>query len=136
MRAITGTRRRWPATSGTLRACGPSPAAGGVLTATLPSTTVTTVAAGTSAGTRAATAASGGPMIQLGAFSSEAAAAKAWTNLSKRFPYLAELGKSVAPTTAGEKTIYRLRAGAGSAANAASLCAKLRVAGENCVVVR
>ncbi|MBL9071189.1 MAG: SPOR domain-containing protein [Sphingopyxis sp.] len=78
----------------------------------------------------------GSATIQLGAFSSEAAAAKAWTNLSKRFPYLAELGKSVAPTTAGEKTIYRLRAGAGSAANAASLCAKLRVAGENCVVVR
>jgi hypothetical protein len=74
--------------------------------------------------------------IQLGAFSSEAAATKAWTTLSKRFPYLADLGKSVSPVKTGEKTVYRLRAGAGSAANAASLCAKLRVAGENCVVVR
>lgn len=81
-------------------------------------------------------AAGGSATIQLGAFSSEAAATKAWTNLSKRFPYLADLGKSVSPTTAGEKTVYRLRASAGSAANAASLCGKLRVAGENCVVVR
>lgn len=78
----------------------------------------------------------GSATIQLGAFSSEAAAAKAWTNLSKRFPYLADLGKSVSPATAGGKTVYRLRASAGSAANAASLCGKLRVAGENCVVVR
>ncbi|HEX2812998.1 MAG TPA: SPOR domain-containing protein [Sphingopyxis sp.] len=80
--------------------------------------------------------AGGSATIQLGAFSSEAAAAKAWTNLSKRFPYLADLGKSVSPATAGGKTVYRLRAAAGSAANAASLCGKLRVAGENCVVVR
>ena len=65
--------------------------------------------------------AGGSATIQLGAFSSEAAAAKAWTNLSKRFPYLADLGKSVSPATAGGKTVYRLRASAGSAANAASL---------------
>lgn len=81
-------------------------------------------------------AAPGSGTIQLGAFSSEAAANKAWTNLSKRFPYLADLGKSISPTEAGEKTVYRLRASAGSAAGAQSLCAKMRVAGENCVVVR
>ena len=80
--------------------------------------------------------AGGSAAIQLGAFSSEAAAAKAWTNLSKRFPYLADLGKSVAPVKTGDKTVYRLRASTGTAANAASLCGKLRVAGENCVVVR
>lgn len=81
-------------------------------------------------------AAPGSGTIQLGAFSSEAAANKAWTDLSKRFPYLADLGKSISPTEAGEKTVYRLRASAGSAAGAQSLCAKMRVAGENCVVVR
>lgn len=78
----------------------------------------------------------GSATIQLGAFSSEAAATKAWTTLSKRFPYLADLGKSVSPVTAGGKTVYRLRASAGSTANATSLCGKLRVAGENCDVVR
>ena len=85
---------------------------------------------------KAAPAPAGGAMIQLGAFSSEAAAAKAWTNLSKRFGYLAELNKSVSPATVESGKVYRLRAAAGSVANAQSLCGKLRVAGENCVVVR
>lgn len=83
-----------------------------------------------------APAASGGAMIQLGAFSSEAAAAKAWANLSKRFAYLADHGQSVSPATVGNGKVYRLRVSAGSAANAANLCGKLRVAGENCVIVR
>lgn len=74
--------------------------------------------------------------IQLGAFSSEGAATKAWTNLSKRFAYLADLNKSVSPAKVENGTVYRLRVSTGSAANAANLCGKLRVAGENCVVVR
>lgn len=81
-------------------------------------------------------AAAGSAMIQLGAFSSDAAAAKAWTNLSKRFAYLAELNKSVSPAKVGDGTVYRLRVAAGTAANASNLCGKLRVAGENCVIVR
>lgn len=81
-------------------------------------------------------AAAGSAMIQLGAFSSDAAAAKAWTNLSRRFAYLADLTKSVSPVKVGDGTVYRLRVSAGTAANAANLCGKLRVAGENCVVVR
>ena len=85
---------------------------------------------------KAAPAAAGSAMIQLGAFSSDAAAAKAWTNLSKRFAYLADLNKSVSPAKVGDGTVYRLRVAAGTAANAANLCGKLRVAGENCVVVR
>lgn len=80
--------------------------------------------------------AQGSTMIQLGAFSSEGAAAKAWTNLSKRFAYLAELNRSISPAKVGEGTVYRLRVSAGTAANASNLCGKLRVAGENCVVVR
>lgn len=79
---------------------------------------------------------SGAAMIQLGAFSSDAAAAKAWTSLSKRFAYLAELKKSVSPAKVGDGTVYRLRVSAGTTANATNLCGKLRVAGENCVVVR
>lgn len=86
--------------------------------------------------TKAVPAASGSAMIQLGAFSSETAAAKAWTSLSKRFAYLADLNKSVSPAKVGDGTVYRLRVSAGTAANATNLCGKLRVAGENCVVVR
>lgn len=85
---------------------------------------------------KAAAVAPGSGMIQLGAFSSEAAATKAWANLSKRFSYLADLGKSVSPAKVGDGTVYRLRVSTGSAANAQNLCGKLRVAGENCVVVR
>jgi len=77
-----------------------------------------------------------GALIQLGAFSSEGAAAKAWTNLSKRFAYLAELDRVISPAKVGSGTVYRLRVPAVTAANAKNLCGKLRVAGENCVVVR
>jgi len=85
---------------------------------------------------KATPAPAGSAMIQLGAFSSEEAAGKAWTNLTKRFAYLSELNKSVSPATVDSGKVYRLRAVAGSAANAQSLCGKLRVAGENCVIVR
>lgn len=85
---------------------------------------------------KAATTTGGSATIQLGAFSSEAAATKAWTNLSKRFAYLSDLNRSVSPAKVGDGTVYRLRASAGTAANAANLCGKLRVAGENCVIVR
>ncbi len=50
--------------------------------------------------------------------------------------YLAELNKSVSPAKVDSGTVYRLRVSGGTAANAANLCGKLRVAGENCVVVR
>jgi SPOR domain len=81
-------------------------------------------------------AAPAGTAIQLGAFSSEGSAAKAWTSLTKRFAYLEGLGQSVAPASVGGKTVYRLRAAAGTAAAASDICAKLRVAGESCAVVR
>ncbi|HLZ78162.1 MAG TPA: SPOR domain-containing protein [Sphingomonas sp.] len=77
--------------------------------------------------------ASGGTQVQLGAFSSEAKANEAWKSLSGRFGYLAALSKSVVPVTSNGKTIYRLRASAGG--QAASICSKLKVAGEACVVI-
>ena len=78
--------------------------------------------------------ASGGSLVQLGAFPTEAVANSAWTSLSKRFAYLAPLGKSVQPVATNGKTLYRLRVNAGSANQAADLCGKLKVAGENCFI--
>lgn len=75
----------------------------------------------------------GGAQIQLGAFGSEAKANAAWKTLSTRFAFLAALPKSVTPVEAGGKTLYRLRAGGGG--QAASVCAKLKVAGESCAVI-
>lgn len=78
----------------------------------------------------------GGALIQLGAYGSEAVARDAWGKLSKRFDYLAPLGSSIEKATVGASTFYRLRAAAPSAAQAATLCGKLKVAGESCLVVR
>ena len=85
---------------------------------------------------RPATAASagGGALVQLGAYPSEAAANTAWTTVSKRFSYVASLGKSVQPVATGGRTLYRLRVNAGSANAAADICGRLRVAGESCFV--
>ena len=85
---------------------------------------------------KAAPAAGSGALVQLGAFSSEGAANKAWGSLSKRFAYLAELNRSVSAADVGGNKVYRLRVAAGTATNAKSLCGKLRVAGENCDIVR
>ena len=70
--------------------------------------------------------------IQLGAFSSQAAATRAWTALSGRFRYLAPLSHSVVPVQSGERTLYRLRA---SGADAAGICRRLRIAGEDCSII-
>lgn len=70
--------------------------------------------------------------IQLGAFSSEASANKAWKALSERFAYLAPLGHSIIPVEQEEKTLYRLRA---NGPDAVSICNRLRIAGEACVTV-
>ncbi len=80
-----------------------------------------------------AATATGGSQVQLGAFSSEAKANEAWKSLSGRFGYLAALSKTVVPVTSNGKTVYRLRASAGG--QASSICSKLKVAGEACVVV-
>lgn len=78
-------------------------------------------------------AAAEGSLVQLGAFDSEAVANATWVKLTKRFAYLAPLEKNIVTAEVGGRTYYRLRANA--AGDAASVCGKLRVAGENCLVV-
>ncbi len=74
-----------------------------------------------------------GRSIQLGAYGNEALARDAWTRFSKRFDYLAELTHSIQPVTVGGTKFYRLRAQAGN--HAGTICGKLKVAGESCLVV-
>lgn len=73
-----------------------------------------------------------GTWIQLGAYDSEAIANTAWRALTAKAPALAQLPKSVVSARVGGKTYYRLRANAGSPANAAALCAEIG----NCMVVK
>ena len=76
-----------------------------------------------------------GATIQLGAFPSQATAKKTWESMSKRFGYLADRSQSIIKADVNGRTYYRLRVTAGSASEAKDLCARLRVAGENCLVV-
>ena len=77
-------------------------------------------------------ASAAGPTIQLGAFSSQATANRAWAALSARFRYLAPLTHSVVPVQRGGRTLYRLRAGG---PDSAGICSRLKIAGEDCAVV-
>ncbi|HEX8214162.1 MAG TPA: SPOR domain-containing protein [Allosphingosinicella sp.] len=79
-----------------------------------------------------AASARGAGAIQLGAFSSEAAADTAWKGLAKRFAYLGPLTHSVVEVKAGDKSLYRLRA---SGPGAADICGRLQIAGEQCVAL-
>ncbi|AJP72043.1 SPOR domain-containing protein [Sphingomonas hengshuiensis] len=78
--------------------------------------------------------AASGSLIQLGAYPDERGANAAWARLSKRFAYLAPLGKSVERGEKDGKPIFRLRVNAGSNGQAKELCGKLKVAGESCYV--
>lgn len=84
----------------------------------------------------ASAGASGGATVQLGSFGSEAEANGAWGAMSKKYGYLAPLGKSVQSAEVGGKTVYRLRVNAGSAGAATALCSKLAAAGQACFVPR
>lgn len=77
-----------------------------------------------------------GSTIQLGAYANQAQAEAGWAALSDRFPAVATLTKLVVPYSANGSTGYRLRAGAASPAEAQRTCQLLKVAGENCFVVR
>ncbi len=124
---LAGTKAR-PATAAAgpagKMASAPMPAAGGKLVAAPPAAPVV----------RPGAVPTSGALVQLGAFGSEAKANQAWIGMTRRFAYLAPLAKSVEAAESGGSTVYRLRANAGG--DAGAICGKLRVAGENCMVVR
>ncbi len=101
----------------------PVPASGGKLVAAPPAKPLP----------NAAMTGASGSLVQLGAFGSEAKANEAWTTLAKRFGYLSALPKSVVVAQVNGSQVYRLRANAGGQASA--VCGKLKVAGENCLIV-
>lgn len=132
--AATAPNRPAAATS---RPAASTPVAGGTATA---ANRTTAGGAGASApaatAAAAATPATGGGTIQLGAFASEATAARAWDGLKGRFAFLAPVNRSIVSATVNGRTVYRLQAAAGSASAARDFCNRLRVAGENCLVLR
>lgn len=123
---ITGRRGdATTVTGGKARTTAAVPGSGGRLTAAAPMTAPKGPVPG---------AASGGSLVQLGAFPSEAAANAAWSAIAKRFGYVATLGKSVQQADVNGRNVYRLKVNAGSAGAAADVCGRLTVAGEKCFV--
>ena len=109
----------------------PAPVSGASrVTAAVPSAPAVAKAAAPSQ--RAPGPSAGSSIIQLGSFPAEAGANAAWARLSKRFNYLAPLGKSVEKADVNGKTVYRLRVNTGSNSQASELCGKLKAAGEAC----
>jgi SPOR domain len=79
----------------------------------------------------------GAVMVQLGAFGDSAKADTAWAGLSKRFGFLSGVNRKIAEASGeGGRKIFRLQAVTANAAAAQQLCAKLKAAGENCLIVK
>lgn len=75
--------------------------------------------------------------VQLGAFSDSAKADQAWAAMGKRFTFLSGSSRRIVEGAAeGGRKVFRLQAVAANPAAAQQLCAKLKAAGENCMVVR
>jgi SPOR domain len=79
----------------------------------------------------------GAGLVQLGAFSDATKADAAWSAMSKRFGFLSGLNRKVAEANGeGGRKVFRLNAVTTNAAAAQQLCAKLKAAGENCIVAK
>jgi len=79
----------------------------------------------------------GAVMVQLGAFGDSAKADAAWAALNKRFGFLAGTNRKIAEANVeGGRKVFRLQAVTANSSEAQQLCAKLKVAGENCLIVR
>lgn len=100
-----------------------------------PSAPVTAPKASNAAANGAAPA--GAVMVQLGAFGDSGKAEEAWTAFGKRFGFLSGTTRRIASADVeGGRKVFRLQAVTANAAAAQQLCAKLKAAGENCLIVR
>ena len=86
----------------------------------------------------AAPAASGGSVLQIGAYKSQADADTAWKAYKAKHPLAAGYSEDVAKVDLGEKgTWYRLRmAGFGDKDQASATCAKLKAEGGDCMLAK
>jgi cell division protein FtsN len=93
--------------------------------------------AGAAASAPAGPTPAGAVMVQLGAFGDAAKADQAWAGLGKRFGFLSGTNRKIAEANGeGGRKIFRLQAVTANAAAAQQLCAKLKAAGENCLIVK
>lgn len=94
----------------------------------------TPVAAATSGAAAAGGADTGGVGVQVGAYSSQAAAEAGWSRLASGNETLKSLRHRILEGSADIGTVYRLQAVAGDLAAANALCASLKASGVACQV--
>lgn len=76
---------------------------------------------------------SGSHLIQLGSFSSEAGARRAWGIYAQSYPELAGYQMVITQAKVRGKTYYRVSAGGFEAASAGSMCGKVKSRGQGCI---
>lgn len=78
-----------------------------------------------------------GRAVRIGTYSSRLQAKKAWSKLVRVYPGIRRLKAVVAPVPSvrNGKTYYRLQFGTTSHAHSAVLCQRMRIVGQNCVVI-
>jgi Flp pilus assembly protein TadD len=75
----------------------------------------------------------GSHLIQLGSFSSEAGARRAWGIYAAQFPELANYQMVITKAQVRGKTYYRVSAGGFDLASASSTCGKVKAKGQGCI---
>ena len=74
--------------------------------------------------------------VQVGAYSTEAAAQKGWQTLTQRYQRLGDFDRRIIEGRADIGTVFRLQAVTGSTASANALCSELKANGIECQVKR
>ena len=74
--------------------------------------------------------------VQVGAYSTEAAAQKGWQTLTQRYQRLGDFDRRIIEGRADIGTVFRLQAVAGSVSSANALCSELKANGIECQVKR
>lgn len=90
--------------------------------------------AGSDTGARAeGSIASGNHLVQLGSFSTEAGARRAWAIYGKQFPQLAQFDMVISKAVVRGKTYYRVSAGGFARAEAGAFCSSAKRQGQGCL---
>lgn len=80
-----------------------------------------------------AAAPGGGHLVQLGSFSSEQGARRAWGVYAKQFPQLAQFDMVITKANVRGKTYYRVSAGGLQRAEVGRVCSSVRSKGQGCI---
>ncbi|MHA6334494.1 SPOR domain-containing protein [Qipengyuania sp. CAU 1752] len=75
----------------------------------------------------------GSQLVQLGSFSSEAGARRAWGIYTQRFPELSDYEMVITQAKVRGKTYFRVSAGGFQVASAKSMCGKVKARGDGCI---